>query len=62
MLCPQDAHEELAAFVTEREQRIYEEWRLPPDPSRIRIVDPAWSLEMIIGRLARFETKDLGPF
>jgi len=28
----------------------------------VRFVDPAWSLEMIIGRLAGFEDKDLGPF
>jgi hypothetical protein len=52
VLAPESDHQELAAFV---EQHV-------PTPERVRYVDPAWSLEMIIGRLAGFEAKDLGPF
>jgi hypothetical protein len=39
--------------------------RVHPDPEfcpRVSVVDPAWSLEMIIGSLAGLGPEDLGPF
>lgn len=31
-------------------------------PTKVSFIDPRWSLEMIIGKLAGFGTHDLGPF
>jgi hypothetical protein len=31
-------------------------------PPNVSYVDPAWSLEMIIGNLAGLPTEELGPF
>jgi hypothetical protein len=51
VLAPEGEHEELEMVV-----------EFGSVAKRVRFVDPAWSLEMIIGRLAGFETKDLRPF
>jgi hypothetical protein len=50
-LAPEVDHQQLATVV---------EYQSPA--TRVSFVDPAWSLEMIIGRLAGFDPKDLGPF
>jgi hypothetical protein len=51
VLAPEADHQELDMIVNH------------VSPAKcVRFVDPAWSLEMIIGRLAGFEDKDLGPF
>jgi hypothetical protein len=51
VLAPESEHDGLEEFVA---------YVSPAE--RVRYVDPAWSLEQIIGRLAGFEEKDLGPF
>ena len=51
VLAPEDKHEDLFPVL---------EFASPA--TCVSYVDPAWSLEQIIGRLAGFETKDLGPF
>jgi hypothetical protein len=53
VLCPQDDIEELNAHLANSvsDRR----------PFIARFIDPAWSLEKIIGHLAGFSPKDLGP-
>jgi hypothetical protein len=52
VLAPEAEHQTLDMLVD----------ALAPETTKVSFVDPAWSLEMIIGRLAGFETRELGPF
>lgn len=51
VLCPEDAMEEIRRHVESQEFIL-----------KVRYVDPSWSLEQIIARLARFNDDDVGPF
>ena len=51
VLCPAADHEEIRDWAADMEP-----------PPTFAVVDPAWSLEMIIGRLAGFDADELGPF
>jgi hypothetical protein len=53
VLCPTADTPDISAVVNAK----HEEFR--PD---VRYIDPTWSLEMIIGRLAGFGFNELGPF
>jgi hypothetical protein len=52
VLCPEAEHWGFDPFVDAIEQ----------GRPQVQFMDPAWSLEMIIGRLAEFGPDELGPF
>lgn len=54
VLCPAIDSAEIQAAVAALDPAVR--------PSRVSYIDPTWSLEMIIGRLAGFDYDELGPF
>jgi hypothetical protein len=54
ILCP-------VADIQEMET-VFDGLRGTQKPSHVSFIDPTWSLEMIIGKLAGFEGGELGPF
>lgn len=60
VLAPEDEFDELRGQVGANLDPGVREWLAErPDPA---FVDPHWSLEQIIARLARFAPEDVGPF
>jgi hypothetical protein len=51
VLCPASEQPEIRAWLHDMDP-----------PPNVSYVDPAWSLEMIIGNLAGLPTEELGPF